>query len=205
MRVYQMEICFQFPLSERTNCNSTNKSVKLVPSVTFSFLYRNERTATITFRRRKRVNNSFQFPLSERTNCNIVSICKKPAVSSKAFSFLYRNERTATNNVIISILGNILLSVSSIGTNELQPIKTLKTPYSSSAFSFLYRNERTATTARSPPQSPADSPFSFLYRNERTATSPPRADTLPHIPTFSFLYRNERTATAKKLSHKTFS
>jgi len=85
---------FQFPLSERTNCNKSaavRAAVAIALSVssigtnelqlldhedefvtlrTFSFLYRNERTATCVLRPSDHIFTCFQFPLSERTNCN---------------------------------------------------------------------------------------------------------------------------------------
>jgi len=62
-----------------------------------------------------------------------------------AFSFLYRNERTATT-VKCFVCGKMeKLSVSSIGTNELQHVAVNLELKSMRTFSFLYRNERTAT------------------------------------------------------------
>ncbi len=136
-------VSFQFPLSERTNCNNhraavanpvnllsvssigtnelqlTNQNRRRRKMGTFSFLYRNERTATSVIRRIRHAQPVFQFPLSERTNCNT----------------LYR------------LLQNLRyrLSVSSIGTNELQLILFPPWAYIIFSFSFLYRNERTAT------------------------------------------------------------
>jgi len=140
---YENFFFFQFPLSERTNCNLAHHDAKArrrklsVSSIgtnelqlgrmfpdsslptTFSFLYRNERTATDFCQHTLCANDDFQFPLSERTNCNAWH-CDCRRMVCHAFSFLYRNERTAT---------------SSFTPNE----SFLTT------FSFLYRNERTAT------------------------------------------------------------
>ncbi len=88
---------FQFPLSERTNCNTTSRARCQAYRFSFSFLYRNERTATS--RRRDRAS-----------------------ADPVAFSFLYRNERTATCNRLESVFYMHHLSVSSIGTNELQRV-----------------------------------------------------------------------------------
>ena len=63
---------FQFPLSERTNCNTKRQTRVLCPRETFSFLYRNERTATQISYIATATVAPFQFPLSERTNCNSV-------------------------------------------------------------------------------------------------------------------------------------
>jgi len=85
----------------------------------FSFLYRNERTATRNVKLGIVNFAIFQFPLSERTNCNI--------------------------NFCVNIHRDLRISVSSIGTNELQR-KTRNPPHRVGRyFSFLYRNERTAT------------------------------------------------------------
>jgi len=62
-----------------------------------------------------------------------------------------------------------VLSVSSIGTNELQRQLSIAPSVKIKAFSFLYRNERTATQVQ-PTDISAMITFSFLYRNERTAT-----------------------------------
>jgi len=85
----------------------------------FSFLYRNERTATKSIAGTKPRGRTFQFPLSERTNCNVLGIAQVFG-DVCAFSFLYRNERTATKRPLCA-----------------QGLYV--------AFSFLYRNERTAT------------------------------------------------------------
>jgi len=86
------------------------------------------------------------------------------------------------------------LSVSSIGTNELQLFNGFNVWLGVGAFSFLYRNERTATYMT---QYLANLlvPFSFLYRNERTATYGFSQGIVTADQSFSFLYRNERTAT----------
>jgi len=115
---------FQFPLSERTNCNGVDISKQDALEHAFSFLYRNERTATNGQRVEKTFVNNFQFPLSERTNCNI-TFTEAPYSAN-------------------------FLSVSSIGTNELQHYLALLEMPELAAFSFLYRNERTATR-KSPP------------------------------------------------------
>ncbi len=86
----------------------------------------------------------FQFPLSERTNCNPITPDQRAAIKH-AFSFLYRNERTATQSRAKSRKVAMKLSVSSIGTNELQPGKLRARSPITVPFSFLYRNERTAT------------------------------------------------------------
>jgi len=138
---------------------------------------------------------------------------------SAAFSFLYRNERTATRKELICESATDALSVSSIGTNELQRLLLrlrmlllvgFQFPLSErtncnfwhellknsnlKSFSFLYRNERTATVHFASSDARRAS-FSFLYRNERTATRK-RVNSAPKpCYTFSFLYRNERTAT----------
>ena len=66
--------------------------------------------------------NRFQFPLSERTNCNVRAQQAREA-PGESFSFLYRNERTATSDVVSNPAQTIELSVSSIGTNELQLLR----------------------------------------------------------------------------------
>ncbi len=86
---------FQFPQSERTNCNLHLIQQRTTLSLTFSFHNRNERTATFVRRGQRAGTWRFQFPQSERTNCNF-AVCF--------------HRRLAHS-----------LSVSTIGTNELQP------------------------------------------------------------------------------------
>ncbi len=136
------------------------------------------------------------------------------------FSFHNRNERTATTHNLRAIRVVQYLSVSTIGTNELQPALTLFFNKSNWTFSFHNRNERTATRHHHLRRLAAMKPFSFHNRNERTATTVlvvqlgrrehlsvstigtnelqrgifemRRADVIA----FSFHNRNERTATA---------
>ena len=111
---------FQFPQSERTNCNFP--STAFLPSIL-----------------------RFQFPQSERTNCN--SVPKQCALTLNiSFSFLNRNERTATVTDRHCDAALLCLSVSSIGTNELQLAARRLERRLGCSFSFLNRNERTATT-----------------------------------------------------------
>jgi len=142
--VWRGVLAFQFPLSERTNCNlrrREQKSSQIALSV--SSIGTNELQLNRVIQRPAELN-SFQFPLSERTNCNPTTK-KRPLHSARSFSFLYRNERTATgipdDALAIGILPfsflyrnertatavaapprrqPVSLSVSSIGTNELQ-------------------------------------------------------------------------------------
>ena len=85
---------FQFPQSERTNCNLLSVRIVFGLISTFSFHNRNERTATLHARVRGGTSPAFQFPQSERTNCNFMRL-------PNSFNHKY-------------------LSVSTIGTNELQ-------------------------------------------------------------------------------------
>ena len=97
--------------------------------------------------RPRRCLRTFQFPLSERTNCNANS-ARDILRATQPFSFLYRNERTATFGYVVDDDENEILSVSSIGTNELQQPSPIPVIAVQPTFSFLYRNERTATVAR---------------------------------------------------------
>ena len=185
---------FQFPLSERTNCNS-GKNIRECGGVEI-----------------------FQFPLSERTNCNPL-VRTRVQIHHVNFQFPL-SERTNCNETALRLHSTDAgLSVSSIGTNELQRTSVCPTFDACDAFSFLYRNERTATVfphheiKRAPvfqfPLSERTNcnrdrlrrcricprSFSFLYRNERTATFQRHGDRRSVGTTFSFLYRNERTAT----------
>ena len=208
---------FQFPQSERTNCNIVLDWGRVCTGGTFSFHNRNERTATFhvtprvsipaalsvstigtnelqrpcyaNTRIESRLSVStigtnelqqmrvakfglrmlvFQFPQSERTNCNLVSKCEQP-YQLRPFSFHNRNERTATRNLTrrlrrssklsVSTIGTnelqlsnshplparLHLSVSTIGTNELQPLCRFRIAARAISFSFHNRNERTAT------------------------------------------------------------
>ncbi len=104
-------VFFQFPLSERTNCNLFIFFPLFEFFQSFSFLYRNERTAT-----------DFRYEMED--------------ASHFAFSFLYRNERTATLKNGIGENVRKHLSVSSIGTNELQQTNSVGTKPTKSSFQF---------------------------------------------------------------------
>jgi len=112
-------VIFQFPLSERTNCNAciANHASDIPDFFQFPL---SERTNCNASTLKPNANfNCFQFPLSERTNCN--KCCAIPLrLMRRSFSFLYRNERTATHGCVQVIERDLRLSVSSIGTNELQ-------------------------------------------------------------------------------------
>ena len=188
-------LCFQFPLSERTNCNEFIKRVREKHGHVFQFPL-SERTncnARLTISPLAS-RFTFQFPLSERTNCNEQYAAPRDALKhlsvssigtnelqlfsvmiaikcSSTFSFLYRNERTATAPPIAAARPACRLSVSSIGTNELQPIgkNLLQLQHCNLSVSSIGTNElQQAIAVRVANQ---DVAFSFLYRNERTATA----------------------------------
>ncbi len=233
---------FQFPLSERTNCNcrprvcirhiqnlsvssiGTNELQQLPrPSrvvaliLPFSFLYRNERTATPRTLTRVISSLNFQFPLSERTNCNKEAEANKTQRTKLSVSSIGTNELQLHENLIshVSLVCfqfplsertncNVVtpeadsiinaLSVSSIGTNELQHCAG----YIHCASDMTLSVSSIGTNELQPvdlfTSTPVPTAFSFLYRNERTATKFDSETILSHI-SFSFLYRNERTAT----------
>ena len=161
---------FQFPQSERTNCNFRIPNTCGRAKRAFSFHNRNERTATDQPTRASTPNVfNFQFPQSERTNCNR-SFTNINDAREHAFSFHNRNERTATQKRRTLSLSTRHLSVSTIGTNELQPPRTSSSITCNSAFSFHNRNERTATYSRARQVWQLRGSFSFHNRNERTAT-----------------------------------
>ncbi len=160
---------FQFPLSERTNCNIVFCNVGTRPShiLSVSSIGTNELQQT-HLRLLWAGYSYFQFPLSERTNCNPneldgTTVNSELSVSSIGTNELQQRSRTKTRRFsflsVSSIGTNELqpdtmqaeksskrrLSVSSIGTNELQLIFTTCPTHPASSFSFLYRNERTAT------------------------------------------------------------
>jgi len=118
-RQRSVRIAFQFPLSERTNCNLTDDADAILEDGSFSFLYRNERTAT-----------------------SVDSILDSPDLILSVSS-IGTNELQQQN--VCAGRGRTKLSVSSIGTNELQPSLQTIINTSGGTFSFLYRNERTAT------------------------------------------------------------
>ena len=134
----------------------------------FSFLNRNERTATFCPHELDARVLGFQFPQSERTNCNrwiqvVVAAVNDLSVSSigtnelqlppwsntlvaRALFQFPQSERTNCNFILCAVRCCVAtLSVSSIGTNELQPLMSLQSTSGPCAFSFLNRNERTAT------------------------------------------------------------
>ena len=163
------------------------------PEVAFSFLYRNERTATPRMTCGSFCAQRFQFPLSERTNCNVWRPRPHRFVSHP-FSFLYRNERTATEPITADLRRHKALSVSSIGTNELQRLSTFRNTLRLGPFSFLYRNERTATISPiAPPQPVSKLSVSSIGTNELQRFF--LCGVSCQFQAFSFLYRNERTAT----------
>ena len=136
----------------------------------FSFLNRNERTATIIQRHERRYVFVFQFPQSERTNCNSEESCKT--------------------------CQKLLLSVSSIGTNELQLRREFQRRRRICAFSFLNRNERTATLATLFDKNYLAN-FQFPQSERTNCNVNIRLRQFVPFPAFSFLNRNERTATIR--------
>ena len=132
---------FQFPQSERTNCNPCGRYRRRESLSPFSFHNRNERTATAGHRRAAVWVHAFQFPQSERTNCNSRST-SKTRLPPMSFSFHNRNERTATRSWLSMNTVRHNLSVSTIGTNELQPCKTGRASSSLANFQFP-QSERT--------------------------------------------------------------
>jgi len=189
-------VSFQFPLSERTNCNFFDLLLLVNEWNTFSFLYRNERTATT------------HDGIHRQTNAEL-------SVSSIGTNELQPSQACAAESTVT-------LSVSSIGTNELQHVRKYKTHFSHSTFSFLYRNERTATRfIFIASHTPCYLSVSSIGTNELQQKRKP-GYALPMLTlsvssigtnelqqntaipcsrltqTFSFLYRNERTATAER-------
>ena len=93
-----VEMVFQFPLSERTNCNIG------------------------IFAKIPRTCPFFQFPLSERTNCNYRAPARGDAIILLSVSSIGTNELQHEVEIFDRALTENL-SVSSIGTNELQHIR----------------------------------------------------------------------------------
>ena len=208
---------FQFPLSERTNCNTIRRASQregqslsvssigtnelqryadlIVPLAlgAFSFLYRNERTATEGRARVLESKKRFQFPLSERTNCNRIGGTARLG-NWISFSFLYRNERTATGFVRIRDGATECLSVSSIGTNELQRFSIRTFGLNQTRFQFPL-SERTNCNSKHCAGGVwiRRLSVSSIGTNELQPVTVKSGDA--QITTFSFLYRNERTAT----------
>ena len=116
---YDARARFQFPQSERTNCNkpvilATSEILKLsVSTIGTNELQLDLEQGVVI------VRENFQFPQSERTNCNCRNELNAWSRHS-SFSFHNRNERTATRTQILYLRGLDTLSVSTIGTNELQ-------------------------------------------------------------------------------------
>ena len=96
----------------------------------------------------------FQFPLSERTNCNQKCFAESGNCGNLSVSSIGTNELQLYFDSERASAS--CLSVSSIGTNELQPATDTEALAPSTSFSFLYRNERTATEP--PPNSVPMSP-----------------------------------------------
>jgi len=212
---------FQFPLSERTNCNlhsphlqcalcllsvssiGTNELqhrtmlAQLGKEIAFSFLYRNERTATAFATAHVFFNEVFQFPLSERTNCNRLRMPSQRDVQALSVSSIGTNElqpfdgsasrgpavrfqfplseRTNCNHAAAPLRPRRAhLSVSSIGTNELQPPTISSKSATRTPFQFPLSERTNCNFGNLSGVKSLVAAFSFLYRNERTATSPVR-------------------------------
>ena len=120
MSIFTLNSRFQFPQSERTNCNCPPRRVRQKSqTLSVSTIGTNE-LQPCQSQRCRRAGTSFQFPQSERTNCNAQAKSHNHH-AILAFSFHNRNERTATETQSLMFL--LLLT-----------------------FSFHNRNERTATT-----------------------------------------------------------
>ena len=197
-------LCLAFSFLYRNERTATRHAFGIAAHdfVAFSFLYRNERTATMTFPSFADIRYFFQFPLSERTNCNAAE-SPLSLRATIAFSFLYRNERTATRRTARVRDRHRALSVSSIGTNELQLAAKYTRSPAARCFQFPLSERTNCNHQVLQLADLAGLPFSFLYRNERTATDAASA-TILKISTFSFLYRNERTATLFKRTNSAF-
>ena len=126
---------FQFPLSERTNCNTRIRHHYRIKKLAFSFLYRNERTATDLNAIRAMNQFNFQFPLSERTNCNELDILDT-RVSRSLFQFPLSERTNCNHRDKYGFFCTSLLSVSSIGTNELQRRQNRKQNRRQNRFQF---------------------------------------------------------------------
>jgi len=111
---------FQFPLSERTNCNREHAGTAvLLPGLSVSSIGTNE-LQLFAFGHTRCHNSRFQFPLSERTNCNVSAIPGDGHRSVLSVSSIGTNELQPRNSLCAPSASS--LSVSSIGTNELQHI-----------------------------------------------------------------------------------
>ena len=185
----------------------------------------------------------FQFPQSERTNCNYLPLRFVPSavtlsvstigtnelqlvlflllfIPLPAFSFHNRNERTATGTprmttqamspLSVSTIGTnelqqdtmtheqakeFALSVSTIGTNELQPNSEKFLNFAAMSFQFPQSERTNCNGPGTLCPTHLAAPFSFHNRNERTATRRLRMRLRRAIWPFSFHNRNERTAT----------
>ena len=134
---------FQYPLSDRTHCNGEVRGTSDRYPLAFSILYRIEPTVTMMRIAPAFTVRNFQYPLSDRTHCNAsrpapircspetFSILYRiePTVTAKwmhrqgdvdgSFSILYRIEPTVTPAAVPTLPRELLLSVSSIGSNPL--------------------------------------------------------------------------------------
>ena len=212
---------FQFPQSERTNCNELNVSHKRsLIFLSVSTIGTNELQHQCPHCR-CRANDNFQFPQSERTNCNLqrrfhrrrnlrLSVSTIGTnelqlgvpVSELAdlygtFSFHNRNERTATNLDNFTPFPTDLLSVSTIGTNELQPLLDAPRYRDLGRFQFP-QSERTNCNSTKPDRQIRERQLSVSTIGTNELQRIDAFYLLALFRTFSFHNRNERTATSQK-------
>ena len=162
----RIAIRFQFPQSERVNCNSyracrrQTRFVLSVSTIGTSELQRNGRSVSrcarnnFQFPQSERVNCNqlqlmlhnadifiFQFPQSERVNCNFA--CTHVTAITSAFQFP-QSERVNCNWVRSSArISDSQLSVSTIGTSELQLVlqRTHRNPHAILSVSTIGTSE----------------------------------------------------------------
>ena len=183
---------FQFPQSERTNCNVSFDATKPALVIAFSFHNRNERTATVAPSLLVLRMRFFQFPQSERTNCNIVA--NTPLPVDLVFQFP-QSERTncnaARSSRDIKILRNFQFPQSE-RTNCNR-----RSEYECDAaecFQFP-QSERTNCNATGTPTANASNIFQFPQSERTNCNFAFGLIFCAYSHSFSFHNRNERTAT----------
>ena len=117
--------------------------------LTFSFLNRNERTATLL---ETWITNAYYALSVSSIGTNELQLLAIADHAHDNGNFQFpQSERTNCNAIVhVGSRDAAGLSVSSIGTNELQHQYSVGAQHPRFSFSFLNRNERTATRASLP-------------------------------------------------------
>ena len=133
-------VSFQFPQSERMSCNEP--SIALCGE-TLDFQFPQSERMSCNLRLSLFVVQAvhfFQFPQSERMSCN----CSRPPFRMRTCKLSVSTIGTNELQLLLAVVNLLVtgvLSVSTIGTNELQHTELKHTLRETQTFSFHNRNE----------------------------------------------------------------